>query len=163
MNSFGSLAPHLTSCSLWIKEKKVWSRTALRGKEVFSFSLTMNPPRRKINTSAHLSPWPPHTFLLTCWALKRSNRNHHPSIIRNLSIRVTRLDLQILKKQPAPKMKIPLWVPQKRLKDWTPEERQQDNRPKTSKEEEEEDDSSRFHEENPNKDLKPESKIGVES
>ena len=60
-------------------------------------------------------------------------------------------------------MKIPLWVPQKRLKDLTPEERQQDNRPKTSKEEEEEDDSSRFHEENPNKDLEPESKIGVES
>jgi len=60
-------------------------------------------------------------------------------------------------------MKIPLWVPQKKLKDWTPEERQQDNRPKTSKEEEEEDDSSRFHKENPNKDLEPESEIGVES
>ena len=76
---------------------------------------------------------------------------------------MTRLDLQILKKQPAPKMKIPLWVPHKKLKDWTPEERQQDNRPKTSKEEEEEDDSSRFHEENPNKDLEPKSEIGVES
>ena len=44
----------------------------------------------------------------------------------------------------------------------TPEERQQDYQPKISKEEEE-DDSSPFHEENPNKDLEPESKIGVES
>ncbi len=49
------------------------------------------------------------------------------------------------------------------VEDWTPEEWQQDYNLKTSEEEEEEDDSSLFHEEKPNKDLKPESKIGVES
>jgi hypothetical protein len=48
------------------------------------------------------------------------------------------------------------------VEDWTPEERQQDYNPKTSKEKEE-DDSSPFHEEKSNKDLKPESGIGVES
>ena len=74
MSTFRSLPPHPTSCSLRIKEKKVWSRTASRGKEVFCFSLTVNLPRRKIKTSAHLSPWPPHTFLLICWALKGATK-----------------------------------------------------------------------------------------
>jgi hypothetical protein len=46
---------------------------------------------------------------------------------------------------------------------WTPEERQQDYQPPTSKEETEEDDNSPFHEENANKDPKPEQEAGAGS